>query len=37
MLERIFVIALVIVASCFLFWLFIIAGPGSNLVSPRAP
>ena len=36
MLERIFVIALVIVASSFLFWFLILNGPGSSTFSPRA-
>ena len=36
-LERIFVVALIIVASAFWFWFFILHGPGSSIVSPRAP
>jgi hypothetical protein len=36
-LERIFIVALMIVTSCFLFWFFILNGPGSSVFSPRAP
>src|SRR4051812_18339746 len=36
-LERIFVIALLIVATGFWFWFIILNGPGSSIVSPRAP
>jgi hypothetical protein len=36
-LERIFVIALLIVATCFWFWFFVLNGPGSSVFSPRAP
>jgi hypothetical protein len=36
-LERIFVIALIIVGSAFLFWFLIINGPGSSVFSPQAP
>ncbi|MEA2244950.1 MAG: hypothetical protein QOD24_4506 [Solirubrobacteraceae bacterium] len=37
MLERIFVIALIIVATGFWFWFIILNGPGSSTFSPRAP
>jgi hypothetical protein len=37
MLERIFVIALVIAATAFWFWFLILNGPGSSTFSPRAP
>ena len=37
MLERIFVVTLVIAASAFWFWFFIIAGPGSSVFSQQAP
>ena len=36
-LERIFVIALLIVATAFWFWFIVLEGPGSSIVSPRAP
>jgi hypothetical protein len=36
-LERIFVVALIIVATGFWFWFIILNGPGSSIVSPRAP
>ena len=36
-LERIFVIALIIVATAFWFWFLILNGPGSSTFSPRAP
>ncbi len=36
-LERIFVIALIIVATAFWFWFIVLEGPGSSIVSPRAP
>jgi hypothetical protein len=36
-LERIFVIALLIVATGFWFWFIVLNGPGSSIVSPRAP
>jgi hypothetical protein len=36
-LERIFVIALMIAGSAFLFWFIILNGPGSSTFSPRAP
>jgi len=36
-LERIFIVALMIVTSCFLFWFFVLHGPGSSVFSPRAP
>jgi hypothetical protein len=36
-LERIFIVALMIVTSCFLFWFFVLNGPGSSVFSPRAP
>jgi hypothetical protein len=36
-LERIFVVALVIAATAFWFWFFILNGPGSTVFSPRAP
>src|SRR3954468_708063 len=36
-LERIFVVALLIVATGFWFWFIILNGPGSSIVSPRAP
>ncbi len=36
MLERIFVIALVLVVVPFLFWFLILNGPGSSTFSPRA-
>jgi hypothetical protein len=36
-LERIFVVALIIVATGFWFWFIILNGPGSTIVSPRAP
>jgi hypothetical protein len=34
-LERIFAVSVVIAALCFTFWLLVIAGPGSQLTSPR--
>jgi hypothetical protein len=34
-LERIFAISVVIAVLCFTFWLFVIAGPGSQVTSPR--
>lgn len=37
MLERIFVIALLIVATGFWFWFIVLNGPGSSVFSPRAP
>jgi hypothetical protein len=37
MLERIFVIALIIVATAFWFWFIVLEGPGSSVFSPRAP
>jgi hypothetical protein len=37
MLERIFLIALIIVVVPFLFWFLILNGPGSSTFSPRAP
>ena len=36
-LERIFVTALIIVATAFWFWFIILEGPGSSTFSPRAP
>ena len=36
-LERIFVITLVIVGGSYLFYFFIIQGPGSSTFSPQAP
>jgi hypothetical protein len=36
-LERIFVAALIIVASAFWFWFFIISGPGSSIVPGQGP
>ena len=36
-LERIFVVALMLVGSGFLFWFLILNGPGSSLFSPQAP
>jgi hypothetical protein len=36
-LERIFVVALIIVATAFWFWFIVLEGPGSSIVSPRAP
>ena len=36
-LERIFVAALIIVATAFWFWFFVLNGPGSSVFSPRAP
>jgi hypothetical protein len=36
-LERIFLVALVIVATGFWFWFIVLNGPGSSIVSPRAP
>lgn len=36
-LERIFVIALMIVGTGFLIWFFILNGPGSSVFSPQAP
>jgi hypothetical protein len=36
-LERIFVLALIIAAAAFWFWFIIWNGPGSSIVSPRAP
>jgi hypothetical protein len=36
-LERIFLVALVIVGTGFAFWFFILNGPGSSTFSPRAP
>lgn len=36
-LERIFVIALIVVGGSFLFWFFVINGPGSSTFSPQAP
>ena len=36
-LERIFVIALMVVGGAFLFYFFIIQGPGSSTFSPQAP
>jgi hypothetical protein len=36
-LERIFVVALIITATGFWFWFFILNGPGSSTFSPRAP
>ena len=36
-LERIFVIALILVGGAFLFWFLIINGPGSSTFSPQAP
>lgn len=36
-LERIFVIALIVVATGFWFWFIVLNGPGSSVVSPRAP
>jgi hypothetical protein len=36
-LERIFVLALIIVATAFWFWFIVLNGPGSSIVSPRAP
>ena len=37
MLERIFVVTAVIVATGFCIWFFILHGPGSSVFSPRAP
>ena len=37
MLERIFLIALIIAATAFWFWFIVLEGPGSSIVSPRAP
>jgi hypothetical protein len=37
MLERIFVIALIITVTIFSVWFFILNGPGSSVFSPRAP
>src|SRR3954467_3505692 len=34
-LERIFVVALIIVGSAFMFWFLIISGPGSSIVPGR--
>ena len=34
-LERIFVVALIIVGSAFLFWFLIISGPGSSIAPGR--
>jgi hypothetical protein len=36
-LERIFVVALIIVATGFWFWFIVLNGPGSSTFSPRAP
>jgi hypothetical protein len=36
-LERIFVIALIVVGGAFLFWFLLINGPGSSTFSPQAP
>lgn len=36
-LERIFVVTLVIAGSAFAFWFFVLEGPGSSFFSPRAP
>ena len=36
-LERIFVISLMVMGSIFLFWFFVIEGPGSNVFSQQAP
>jgi hypothetical protein len=36
-LERIFVIALVLIGGAFLFWFVVINGPGSSTFSPQAP
>ena len=36
-LERIFVIALMIAGSAFLFWFFILHGPGSSVFSGQGP
>jgi hypothetical protein len=36
-LERIFVAALIVVGGAFLFYFFIIQGPGSSTFSPQAP
>jgi hypothetical protein len=36
-LERIFVVALIIAATGFWFWFIILNGPGSSVISPRAP
>jgi hypothetical protein len=36
-LERMFVVSLMIAGSAFLFWFFIIVGPGSSVFSPQAP
>jgi hypothetical protein len=34
-LERIFAMSVAIAVLCFLFWLLVIAGPGSQTISPR--
>lgn len=36
-LERMFVIALMIIGGAFLFWFLILHGPGSSVFSPQAP
>jgi hypothetical protein len=36
-LERIFVLALMVVTTGFLIWFFVLNGPGSSIVSPRQP